>query len=57
MLHSFPLSFTAGHEVQSVVGLGRRLDLGVGGDGVLGRTISIVDMQRRVLGQGIIGRI
>lgn len=32
-----------------------RLDLGVGGDGVIGRTVSIIDGRRRVLGEGVIG--
>lgn len=34
-----------------------RLDLGVGGEGLIGRTISIADEEFGVLGQGIIGRI
>ena len=35
---------------------GVRLNLGVGGDGVVGRSVSIVDGRRRVLGEGVIGR-
>jgi hypothetical protein len=31
------------------------LNLGVGGSGVVGRTVSVVDEQRVVLGEGIIG--
>lgn len=34
-----------------------RMDLGVGGDGVVGRTVSILDSEQRLLGEGIIGRI
>ena len=35
---------------------GARLNLGVGGDGVVGRTVSILDRRRgRILGQGVIG--
>jgi hypothetical protein len=34
---------------------GIRLHLGAGGDGVVGRTVSVVDSRRRVLGEGIIG--
>lgn len=36
---------------------GVRLDLGVGENGVVGRTVSIIDGDSRVLGEGIIGRI
>lgn len=31
------------------------LNLGVGGSGVVGRTVSVVDEQQVVLGEGIIG--
>ncbi|KAJ9610442.1 hypothetical protein H2200_005219 [Cladophialophora chaetospira] len=35
---------------------GLRLDLGVGGEGVVGRTVSIFDSRsRKILGEGIIG--
>lgn len=34
-----------------------RLNLGVGGDGVVGRTVSIVELGRqKILGEGVIGR-
>lgn len=36
---------------------GSRFDLGVGGDGLIGRTISIANEEFGLLGQGIIGRI
>ena len=52
IMHSFPLSMRRSSNL-----LGRRLDLGVGGEGIIGRTISIVDDRKRLLGQGIIGRI
>lgn len=34
---------------------GIRLNLSVGGDGVVGRTVSITDSTRRLLGEGVIG--
>lgn len=37
--------------------IGVRLDLGVGGNGVVGRTVSIVDWRNRILGEGIVGRV
>ena len=49
VMHAFPVS---GCEMSSA---GARLNLGVGGDGVVGRTVSIVDSRRRVLGEGVIG--
>ena len=33
----------------------RRLDLGVGGTGVVGRTVSVMNEQQVVVGEGIIG--
>jgi len=35
--------------------LGKRLDLGVGGEGVVGRTVSVVGVDGGVLGEGVIG--
>jgi hypothetical protein len=32
-----------------------RLQLGVGGDGVVGRRVSVLDQSRTVVGEGIIG--
>lgn len=60
VLHRFPISLSfssSEHDVHSIVGLGRRLDLGVGGEGIIGRTISVVNCDGGLLGQGIIGRI
>ena len=48
IVHSFVTSFDS-----STAGV--RLNLGVGGDGVVGRTVSIVDSRRRLLGEGVIG--
>lgn len=33
----------------------QRLDLGVGGAGIVGRTVSVVDAAERVLGVGVVG--
>ena len=35
--------------------VGRRLGLGVGTDGVVGRAVSVLDQQRKVVGEGVIG--
>lgn len=52
ILHSFSIESSAGS-----ICLGRRLDLGIGGDGVLGRTVSVTDEFGGLLGQGVIGRM
>lgn len=36
--------------------VGRKLELHAGGDGIIGRTMS-VEVQGRVIGEGIIGRL
>lgn len=51
VLHSFEVHGT------SLRGTSEVLDLGVGGRGVVGRTVSITDDFGAMLGQGIIGRI
>jgi hypothetical protein len=51
ILHAFPLSaFTT----ESEFSLPRKLDLGVGGEGVIGRRVGLV-RQTKLLRQGIIG--
>lgn len=51
ILHSFFLDTIAPSTTGEV-----RLNLGVGGDGVVGRTVSILDgRSRRILGEGVIG--
>lgn len=51
ILHSFVIDQTT-----SCLPEGTRLNLGVGNDGVVGRTVSIFDRRRgRTLGQGVIG--
>ncbi|RMZ85253.1 hypothetical protein DV738_g159, partial [Chaetothyriales sp. CBS 135597] len=62
VLHSFAISppwggaGTAADESCCLVG--RRLNLGVGGDGIVGRTVSLVDERAQVvLGEGVIGWI
>ncbi|RMZ88432.1 hypothetical protein DV736_g4354, partial [Chaetothyriales sp. CBS 134916] len=55
VLHSFAISPCAGDDESCLVG--RRLNLGVGGDGVVGRTVSLVDERKQVLGEGVIGWI
>lgn len=52
ILYRFPLNLAPG-----VKPISTHLNLGVGGGGVIGRTISIVDERQTLLGQGIIGRI
>ena len=54
VMHSFQMDVLG---ARSLTGLRQRLDLGVGGEGVIGRTVSIVDGEGGLLGQGIIGRI
>ncbi|RMZ78077.1 hypothetical protein DV737_g4045, partial [Chaetothyriales sp. CBS 132003] len=57
VLHSFAISPGAAGDDESCL-VGRRLNLGVGGDGVVGRTVSLIDEQKQVLlGQGVIGWI
>jgi hypothetical protein len=51
ILHSFFLSTC------QATTAGVRLNLGAGGDGVVGRTVSIVDSREMVLGEGVIGWI
>ena len=53
IMHSFPMT----QSFERLSHLGRRLDLSVGGEGIIGRTVSITDEQGELLGQGIIGRI
>ncbi|OAP63759.1 hypothetical protein AYL99_02986 [Fonsecaea erecta] len=51
VLYSFFVDTVSGSRTGDV-----RLNLGVGGDGVVGRTVSIVDGRRRkLLGEGVIG--
>lgn len=53
ILHSFRVDTVATSTTGDV-----RLNLGVGGDGVVGRTVSIFDgRSRKVLGEGVIGWI
>lgn len=52
VMHSFTMNSASGP-----ICLGQRLDLGIGGEGILGRTISITDERGGLLGQGVIGRI
>jgi predicted NAD/FAD-dependent oxidoreductase len=52
ILHRFAVPQTA-HQ-GNAFDLNQRLDLGVGGDGVIGRRVSFVNEQT-VLGEGIIG--
>lgn len=50
VLHSFLVDTSASSRID------QRLNLGVGGDGIVGRTVSIWDGQsNRVLGEGVIG--
>lgn len=51
ILHAFPLEMTTREQPFS---LPRKLDLGVGGEGVIGRRVGLV-RQAQVLRQGIIG--
>lgn len=51
ILHAFPLEMTTREQSFS---LPRKLDLGVGGEGVIGRRVGLV-RQAQVLRQGIIG--
>lgn len=46
-------AFPAGSQRPSAVG--RRLNLGVGGDGIVGRTVSLVSVTGEVMGEGVIG--
>jgi hypothetical protein len=51
VVHSYLINASGGAKAGGI-----RLDLGVGGNGVVGRTVSILDNQsRRILGEGIIG--
>ena len=51
IVHSFYVNTMSGSRSG-----GLRLDLGVGGEGVVGRTVSILDSRsRKILGEGIIG--
>lgn len=54
VVHSFAVSTEIFASVDRTP-LGKRLDLGVGGEGVVGRTVSVVGVDGRVLGEGIIG--
>lgn len=56
VLHSFSLDMLSSDSL-SPANAGRRLDLGVGGLGIVGRTVSITDANHRLIGQGIVGRI
>ena len=49
VMHSFPVSAC------DTSSAGRRLNFGVGGDGVVGRTVSIINGSDTVLGEGVIG--
>lgn len=54
VLHSFSISGSS----SEVVNLAQsRFDLGVGGHGIIGRTVSVTDGCGELLGQGIIGRM
>jgi len=48
-MHSFAMV------AETFVWRGQRLDLGIGGEGVVGRTVSIVTVDGGILGEGIIG--
>lgn len=50
VLHAFAAGDMPGSE-----GLMARLDLGVGGAGIVGRTVSVVDAREHVLGIGVVG--
>ena len=60
-LHSFIFDRQMQHdragEQQSTtaVALNQRLNLGVGGDGIVGRRISVLGEGNQILGEGIIG--
>jgi len=49
VMHSFAMV------AETFVWRGQRLDLGIGGEGVVGRTVSIVTVDGGILGEGIIG--
>jgi hypothetical protein len=51
-MHSLLLAVVVG---SGLLVLDRRLELGVGGDGIIGRTVSVVGKGGVVLGEGIIG--
>jgi hypothetical protein len=51
ILHSFFLN------KRHATPAGIKLNLGAGGDGVVGRTVSIVDSRDVILGEGVIGWI
>jgi len=51
VMHTFSLC------TRTLTSTSQQLDLGVGGDGVIGRTVSITDLEGGVLGEGIIGRM
>ena len=50
VMHTFTLQNTETRQL-----LCQRLDLGVGGDGVVGRTVSVTGCDGEVLGEGVIG--
>lgn len=54
VVHSFAMA-TETFVGMSQTRLGKRLDLGVGGEGVVGRTVSVVGVDGGVLGEGVIG--
>lgn len=54
VVHSFAMA-TETFVGMSQTQLGKRLDLGVGGEGVVGRTVSVVGVDGGVLGEGVIG--
>jgi len=54
VMHSFNLDLSGNLRTEVP---GRRFDLGVGGDGVVGRMISVRHEEFGVLGWGVIGRI
>jgi hypothetical protein len=46
IMHSLPLESGA---------LDRRLELGVGGNGIIGRAVTVVDGNKTVVGEGVVG--
>jgi hypothetical protein len=58
VLYSVPLfgsSKTSLQRNNGAMELDRQLDLGVGGEGIIGRTVSVVSAAGEVLGEGVVG--
>lgn len=57
-MHSFPFQERVageGGRLATPSSCGNLLDLGVGGSGIVGRCVSVVDASQQTLGVGIIG--